>query len=332
MTEDIALWTLEMLKEVYHTPLFELIHKANATLRKHFPPSELQTCYLVSVKSGGCVEDCAYCAQSSKYQTHVKAEPMMKIVDVLERAKRAKELGVTRICLGASWRNVKDDHFFDRVLTMVKAITDMGLEVCCTLGMLNEEQAAKLYDAGLYAYNHNLDSSPEFYQTIITTRSYQERLDTLDVINKSGISTCCGGIIGMGESVEDRLKLLYMLATRDHIPESIPINMLYPIEGTPLQDQPPLPFWELLRTIATTRIAFPRSMVRLAAGRAFLSIEQQTLCFLCGANSIFYGEKLLTVQNNDVDEDAEMIQTLGLIPRPSFSIQRGNPSCHSSVS
>ncbi|WP_201457076.1 biotin synthase BioB [Chlamydia sp. 17-3921] len=328
MNENPHPWTLEQLQEVYHSPLFELIHKANAALRKNFPPSELQTCYLISVKSGGCVEDCAYCAQSSRYQTHVKAQPMMKIVDALERAKRAKELGVTRVCLGASWRNVKDDYFFDRVLIIVKAITDMGIEVCCTLGMLNEAQAAKLYDAGLYAYNHNLDSSPEFYQTIITTRTYQDRLDTLNVINKSGISTCCGGIVGMGESADDRIKLLYMLATRDHIPESIPINMLYPIEGTPLQDQPPIDFWELLRTIATARIAFPKSMVRLAAGRAFLSIEKQTLCFLSGANSIFYGENLLTVKNNDVDEDAEMIKALGMIPRPSFSIQRGNPSCH----
>ncbi|ACZ32946.1 biotin synthase [Chlamydia pneumoniae LPCoLN] len=331
MREETVSWSLEDIREIYHTPVFELIHKANAILRSNFPHSELQTCYLISIKTGGCVEDCAYCAQSSRYHTHVTPEPMMKIVDVVERAKRAVELGATRVCLGAAWRNAKDDRYFDRVLAMVKSITDLGAEVCCALGMLSEEQAKKLYDAGLYAYNHNLDSSPEFYETIITTRSYEDRLNTLDVVNKSGISTCCGGIVGMGESEEDRIKLLHVLATRDHIPESVPVNLLWPIDGTPLQDQPPISFWEVLRTIATARVVFPRSMVRLAAGRAFLTVEQQTLCFLAGANSIFYGDKLLTVENNDIDEDAEMIKLLGLIPRSSFGIERGNP-CHANNS
>ncbi|SPN74149.1 Biotin synthase,biotin synthase,biotin synthase,Biotin and Thiamin Synthesis associated domain [Chlamydia serpentis] len=332
MSEEIRSWSLEDIHQIYQTPIFELIHKANTILRSNFPHSEVQTCYLISVKTGGCVEDCAYCAQSSRYQTHVKPEPMLKIVDVLDRAKRAIKLGATRICLGAAWRNVKDDRQFDRILTMIKGITDLGAEVCCALGMLSEGQAKKLYDAGLYAYNHNLDSSPEFYETIITTRSYEDRLNTIEIVNKSGISTCSGGIIGMGESEEDRIKLLHVLATRNHIPESIPINLLWPIDGTPLQDQPPISFWEVLKTIATTRIVFPKTMVRLAAGRAFLTIEQQTLSFLCGANSIFYGDKLLTVENSDVDEDAAMIKLLGLIPRPAFSVERGNPSCHANNS
>ncbi|ANH78836.1 biotin synthase BioB [Candidatus Chlamydia sanziniae] len=331
MTEDTLSWTLDALRETYATPVFELIHKANTILRKNFPHSELQTCCLISVKTGGCVEDCAYCAQSSRYNTHVKPEPMMKIVDVLEEAKRAIASGATRICLGAAWRNVKDNHHFDRILAMVKSLTNLGVEVCCSLGLLSSEQAQKLYDAGLYAYNHNLDSSPEFYKTIISTRTYADRLKTLDVVNNSGINSCCGGIIGMGETPEDRIKLFYILANRKHPPESLPINLLRPIDGTPLQDQPPLSFWDMLRTIATARIVFPKSMVRLSAGRAFLSVEQQTLCFLCGANSIFYGDKLLTVENNDVSDDAAMIKLLGMIPRPSFSIPRGK-RCNSNPS
>ncbi|EPP34449.1 biotin synthase [Chlamydia ibidis] len=326
--KEAVVWSLEAIGEIYHSPVFELIHRANAILRANFPHSELQTCHLISIKTGGCSEDCAYCAQSSRYQTSVKPEPMMKINDVLEQAKHAIAAGATRVCLGAAWREVKDNHQFDRTLAMIKGITDMGAEVCCALGMLSPGQAEKLYEAGLYAYNHNLDSSEEFYKTIITTRKYEDRLNTLDVIHNSGISTCCGGIVGMGESVDDRIKLLHTLASRNYAPESVPINMLWPIEGTPLANQDRLSFWELLRTVATARIVFPHSMVRLAAGRSFLSIEQQTLCFLAGANSIFYGEKLLTVKNSDVNDDNFMLDLLGMHHRPAFSVERGNP-CHS---
>ncbi|WP_038500654.1 biotin synthase BioB [Chlamydia avium] len=318
------------IQQIYNTSLFELIHQANSILRHNFPHSELQTCHLISIKTGGCVEDCAYCAQSSRYQTPTRPEPMMKITDVLKKAKEAIDAGASRICLGASWREVKDDHQFDRTLEMVKSITQMGAEVCCTLGMLTPAQAEKLYNAGLYAYNHNLDSSEEFYKTIITTRKYEDRLKTLDVLDHSGIHTCCGGIVGMGESPEDRICLLHTLASREHTPESIPINILCPIKGTPLENQPKISFWETLRTIATARIVFPHSIVRLAAGRASLSIEQQTLCFISGANSIFYGEKLLTVENNTVDEDTAMFQLLGMRHRPAFVTPRGQP-CPSSL-
>ncbi|CAG9045911.1 biotin synthase BioB [Chlamydia abortus] len=325
MEAHSELWSLEAIKEVYNTPIFELIHRANAILRSNFPHSELQTCYLVSIKTGGCTEDCAYCAQSSRYQTHVKPEPMMKITEVLDRAKQAIRAGATRVCLGAAWREVKDNHQFDRTLEMIKGITDMGAEVCCTLGMLTPSQAEKLFEAGLYAYNHNLDSSEGFYKTIITTRKYEDRLRTLDIVEKSGLHVCCGGIIGMGETVEDRVELLHNLARRERMPESVPVNVLWPIKGTPLYDQASISFWEILRTIATARIVFPQSMVRLAAGRAFLSVEQQTLCFIAGANSIFYGEKLLTVDNNDMDADTAMLNLLGMRHRPSFSMERGQP-------
>ncbi|WP_213357661.1 biotin synthase BioB [Chlamydiifrater phoenicopteri] len=318
-------FSLEEILEILNSPLFELIHRANKVLRSNFPPSELQTCYLMSVKTGGCTEDCAYCAQSSRYNTHVSPEAMMKIVDVVENAKLAIKNGATRICLGAAWRNVKNNHQFDRVLEMVKSITDMGAEVCCTLGMLTPEQAQKLAEAGLYAYNHNIDSSPEFYETIITTRKFEDRLNTLDVVQEAGLSTCCGGIIGMGETILDRAKMFHVLASRENPPESVPVNILWPVKGTPLENTPPIPFWDILRTLATARIVFPYSMVRMSAGRAFLSIEQQTLCFIAGANSIFFGEKLLTVENNSMEEDKAMLELLGMKPRPSFMKSRGNP-------
>lgn len=318
-------WTIENIKLTYQSPLFELIHRANRVLRSNFPHSEIQTCYLMSIKTGGCTEDCAYCAQSSRYNTHVTPEAMMRLVDVVENAKLAIQQGATRICLGAAWRHVKDNRQFDQVLMMVKSITDMGAEVCCTLGMLSPSQAKKLADAGLYAYNHNIDSSPEFYETIITTRKYEDRLNTLDIIQEAGISCCCGGIIGMGESIEDRIKMLHVLASRPTPPESIPINILWPVPGTPLENAPRIDFWEVLRAIATTRIVFPTTMVRLSAGRSFLSMEQQTLCFLSGANSIFFGDKLLTVQNNALEDDKAMLELLGMRMRPSFMQQRGNP-------
>lgn len=311
-------WTAEEIREIYRQPLLDLIHRAGAVHREHSNASQVQLCHLISVKTGGCSEDCKYCAQSSRYQTEVDAQPMMKVEEVLEDARKAIRRGATRVCLGAAWREPKESPQFDRILEMIKAITGMGAEVCCTLGMLSPSQAKKLADAGLYAYNHNLDSSPDFYKTIITSRTYEDRLKTLDTVEDSGISVCCGGIIGMGETEEDRLELLRILATRRKHPESVPINILEPIKGTPLEDRPPVSIWEITRMIATARIVLPCSMVRLSAGRLKLSLEQQALCFLAGANSIFCGEKLLTVGNPRPDADLSMLELFGLSPRPSF--------------
>lgn len=308
-------WKIDEITSIYHSPLLELIAKANALTFEYHKRNEVQLCQLISIKTGGCPEDCKYCAQSSRYQTNVQAQPLMNLDDVLKIAKEAIERGVSRICLGAAWREVRDNPQFDRILDMVKGITAMGAEVCCTLGMLNESQAKKLAEAGLYAYNHNLDSSPDFYKTIITTRIYQDRLNTLDIIEKSNITVCCGGILGMGETIEDRIKLLHVLATRSKHPDSVPINLLYPVEGTPLQDQKPVAIWELIRMIATARIIMPKSVVRLSCGRLMLSLEQQALCFLAGANSIHVGEKLLTVGNPGVDQDKMMLELFGLKPK-----------------
>lgn len=308
-------WKIDEITSIYHSPLLELIAKANALTFEYHKRNEVQLCQLISIKTGGCPEDCKYCAQSSRYQTNVQAQPLMNLDDVLKIAKEAIERGVSRICLGAAWREVRDNPQFERILEMVKGITAMGAEVCCTLGMLNESQAKKLAEAGLYAYNHNLDSSPDFYKTIITTRTYQDRLNTLDIIEKSNITVCCGGILGMGETIEDRIKLLHVLATRSKHPDSVPINLLYPVEGTPLQDQKPVAIWELIRMIATARIIMPQSVVRLSCGRLMLSLEQQALCFLAGANSIHVGEKLLTVGNPGVDQDKMMLELFGLKPK-----------------
>jgi biotin synthase len=311
-------WTTAEIQEIYQSPLLELIHRAGVVHREHFNPAEVQLCHLISIKTGGCPEDCRYCAQSSRYQTSVDAQPMMQVEEVLNLAQEAAKQGASRICLGAAWREVRDSPQFDRVLEMIKSITAMGVEVCCCLGMLNPRQADKLAEAGLYAYNHNLDTSPEYYPTIITSRTYADRLKTLDAVENSGISVCCGGIIGMGESIEDRVRLLQVLANRKKHPESVPINLLIAIPGTPLQDQAPISVWEFIRMIATTRIVLPASMVRLSAGRLHLTLEQQALCFLAGANSIFYGEKLLTVENSDIDADQYMLELFGLKPRPPF--------------
>ncbi len=311
-------WTLEELVELYNQPLLPLVSKAQGVHAQNHAIDEIQTCTLISIKTGGCPEDCKYCAQSSRYQTAVKAEPMMGLEAVLEKAKEAVARGSTRVCLGAAWKLVRDSKQFDAVLKMVKEITDLKVEVCCTLGCLNEEQAEKLKQAGLFAYNHNLDSSEKFYKTIITTRSYQDRLDTLNIVEKSGLSVCCGGIIGMGETFEDRLQLLVTLGRRNPHPESVPINQLVPISGTPLGDQKKISTWEVIRMIALTRIVMPKTMVRLSAGRMEMSFEAQALCIFAGANSIFYGEKLLTVGNPSVDTDEEMLSLFGLKKRPAF--------------
>lgn len=312
-------WTLQKLKELYETPLLKLIFKAMKIHQSFHQEAEIQVCHLISIKTGGCSEDCKYCAQSSRYKTSVSPEKMMDFSTVIMQAKKAAANGATRICLGAAWRGIRNGLQFDEILKMVKGITDLGLEVCCTLGMLDESQAMRLKDAGLYAYNHNLDSSESFYKTIITTRTYQDRLNTLEIAKKSGLSLCSGGILGMGESIEDRLNLLLTLSQKEYFPESFPINRLSPIPGTPLEDLPPLPFWEMLRFVAITRIVLPKTMVRLSAGRIELSLEQQALCFLAGANSIFSGEKLLTVANTSIDRDEEMFKLLGLTMKSAFN-------------
>ena len=312
-------WNIEELKELYATPLIELIPKANLIHSQFHKPEEVQVCSLISIKTGGCPEDCKYCAQSSRYQTSVSAQPMMQYETVLNEAKKAVQRGATRVCLGAAWREVRDSKQFEEVLQMVKGITDLGVEVCCTLGMLKEHQAKRLKEAGLYAYNHNLDSSEKFYKTIITTRSYQDRLNMLEIVEKANLSVCCGGILGMGEDPVDRLELLLTLCRRNPHPESVPINRLSQIPGTPLENQPTVSIWEMVRAIAVARIVLPESMIRLSAGRIEMSYEQQALCFLAGANSIFSGEKLLTIANTPVDKDEEMFQLLGLKRRPAFA-------------
>jgi len=311
-------WTLDELKSLYDRPLLDLIYQAADVHRKHHQANEVQLCHLVSVKTGGCAEDCKYCAQSSRYQTDVEAEPLMQLDDVIERAREAKKNGSTRICLGAAWRKVRDNKQFDSILKMVKTINDMGLEVCCTLGMLTEDQAKKLKEAGLYAYNHNLDTSDRYYSKIITTRTYIDRLHTLAAVRDANISVCCGGIIGLGEEVEDRIRLIQTLASFNPHPESVPINRLVPIPGTPLGDTKQTSVWELLQTIAVCRIAMPTSMVRIAAGREKMSHAEQSLCFLAGANSIFIGEKLLTAPNRAVNSDEELLRILQLKPRQAF--------------
>jgi biotin synthase len=312
-------WTKEEIREIHDSPLFELIARAAAMHRTYHPPNEVQVCSLISIKTGGCPEDCKYCPQSARYQTNVKATPLMEEKEIIDMAKKAIEKGATRVCLGAAWRSVRDSAQFDGILRAVRKITNMGVEVCCTLGMLTANQAKRLKEAGLYAYNHNLDTSPEFYPSITTTRAYVDRLRTLGLVEEAGISVCCGGIIGMGESVEDRVGLIHMLASRDRHPESVPINLLIPVEGTPLETRSFVPIWDMIRMIATARIAMPKAMVRLSAGRLERSWEQQALCFLAGANSIHSGEKLLTRPNPDFDEDEKMFRLFGLTKRKSFA-------------
>ncbi|MFN3381472.1 MAG: biotin synthase BioB [Runella zeae] len=313
--------TKDAVRKIYHTPLLELIYQAATVHRQHHDPQEVQVCTLLSIKTGGCPEDCAYCPQAARYQTNVQAHKLMEINEVLSAAQRAKDTGSTRFCMGAAWREVRDNRDFDRVLEMVKGVNKIGLEVCCTLGMLSESQAQKLKDAGLYAYNHNLDTSEEFYGDVISTRTYDDRLYTLHHVQKAGISACSGGIIGMGESDEDRIGMLYTLASLPTPPESVPVNALVAVEGTPLENQKRVSVWEMIRMIATARILIPQAMVRLSAGRVNMSAEEQALCFLAGANSIFAGEKLLTTPNPDIDADAELFQTLNIKPRPAFKEQ-----------
>ena len=314
-------WTRAEIADIYNAPVLDLVYRAATVHRQHHDPQEVQVCTLLSVKTGGCPEDCAYCPQAARYHTDVKVHKLMEVDEVLTAAQRAKDTGSTRFCMGAAWREVRDNRDFDKVLDMVQGVNEMGLEVCCTLGMLTESQAQKLKDAGLYAYNHNLDTSEEFYGDIISTRTYDDRLDTLGHARKAGISVCSGGIIGMGESDTDRIGMLHTLATLPQHPESVPVNALVPVEGTPLADQPRVSVWEMIRMIATARIIMPKAIVRLSAGRVRMNTEEQALCFLAGANSIFAGDKLLTTPNPDVDADAQLFQTLNIRPRKAFKDQ-----------
>jgi len=305
-------WTTEAVESLYHLPLTELLLRAQTVHRRHHDPDEIQRCTLLSIKTGGCPEDCAYCPQSAHYPTGLEREEMLDVPTVLAAARAARQAGSTRFCMGAAWREVRDGRAFDEVLEMVEGVAGLGLEVCVTLGMLTAEQARRLKAAGLTAYNHNLDTSPEFYPEIITTRTYGDRLATLARVQEAGISVCCGGIVGMGESARDRCALLAQLGRLDPHPESLPVNLLVRIPGTPLADVPDLEPLELVRTVAAARLVAPQSRVRLSAGRLSLSREAQALCFMAGANSIFSGEKLLTSPNPTVDEDAELIDQLGL--------------------
>ena len=305
---------------IYHAPLLELIARAGEVHRRHHDPGEVQVCVLLSVKTGGCPEDCGYCPQAARYHTTVEAEPLMAVDAVLSAARSAKLGGATRFCMGAAWREVKDNAQFDRVIDMVKGVKAIGgLEVCCTLGMLSDDQARRLKDAGLDAYNHNLDTSAAHYDKIIGTRTYEDRLETLGHVRDAGINVCCGGIVGMGETDDDRIDLLHTLATLPEPPESVPVNALVAIEGTPLADRPKVPIWEMIRMIATARILMPDAMVRLSAGRVDMTEQDQALCFLAGANSIFAGEKLLTTANPELDADRRMFERLGLRPRPAHA-------------
>jgi biotin synthase len=311
-------WTLEEIAQIYHSPIIELIHRAGNIHNETNELGEVQVCTLLSVKTGGCPEDCAYCPQAARYNTGINEHALLPHEEVLENARYAKENGSTRFCMGAAWRQVRNDSDFDRVLDMVKDVNSIGLEVCCTLGMLTEHQAQRLKEAGLYAYNHNLDTSEEYYGDIIGTRTYDDRLRTINNVRRTGISVCSGGIIGLGETDKDRIGMIHTLATMPEHPESVPVNALVAIEGTPLENQKRVSVWEMIRMIATVRITMPRAMVRLSAGRVNMSVEEQALCFLAGANSIFAGDKLLTTPNNGVDADKEMFALLGLTPREAF--------------
>ena len=319
-------WTIEEVRDLFHTPLMELVFRAAGVHRRHHAAREVQVCKLISIKTGGCPEDCSYCSQSSRYQTAVKPSPLMDKDEVVAIAAKAKAAGASRVCMGAAWREVRDSKQFDRVLEMVREVTALGIEVCCTLGMLTEEQAKRLEEAGLYAYNHNLDTSAEHYETIITTRTYADRLNTIANVRKTSVSVCSGGILGLGENETDRISMLHTLATLSPHPESVPVNVLSQVPGTPLEKQADVPIWETVRVIAAARILMPASVVRLSAGRAKMSFSDQALCFMAGANSIFSSEtqRMLTLAPSpDYDADLAMLNLMGLTPREPFKGEPG---------
>lgn len=307
-------WTVPEILEILESPLTELVYRAQTVHRQFHEDNTVQLASLLSIKTGGCPENCKYCPQSAHYakKTGQKKESLMNVDSVLEKAREAKAQGSTRFCMGAAWREVRDGEEFDRVLDMVRGVRDLGMEACVTLGMLNQDQAQRLAEAGLTAYNHNLDTSPEFYNEIITTRTYEDRLETLECVRNAGITVCSGGIIGMGETNADRASMLQVLATLTPHPESVPINALVPVKGTPMEDKPRVDPFDLVRMVATARIIMPKTRVRLSAGRLDLTKEAQFLCFLAGANSVFFGEKLLTTSNNSANDDIAMIEAAGL--------------------
>jgi biotin synthase len=303
----------DQLQALYRQPLFDLITQSRAVHLQHWQGDEVQRCSLLSIKTGGCSEDCAYCAQSAHYSTGIERQDLLAVKDVMTAARRARAQGATRFCMGAAWRGVRDgSEKFERVLGIVREVSQLGMEVCVTLGELGPVEARKLKAAGVTAYNHNIDTSPEFYSEIVSTHAFQDRLNTIAAVQASGMSVCSGGIIGMGESIDDRLHMIEVLSELAPQPESVPINCLMPMPGTPLADQPPVDIFEIVRLIGVTRIALPRARVRLAAGRTRLTREGQALCFFAGANSIFYGDKLLTAKNPAVDVDVALLGELGL--------------------
>lgn len=311
-------WSLAEIAEIYNQPLLELVFQAATIHRQHHTIGEVQVCTLLSVKTGGCPEDCAYCPQAARYNTGVKTHKLMDVDEVLGKASEALANGSTRFCMGAAWREVRDNRDFDKVLEMVKGVNNMGMEVCCTMGMLTDEQAHKLKEAGLHAYNHNLDTSEDYYKEIITTRTYDDRLKTIGNVRKAGISVCSGGIIGLGETHEARIGMLYTLATLPEHPESVPVNALVAVEGTPLEEMKKVPVFDMVRMIATARILMPSTMIRLSAGRLDMPVVEQAFCFMAGANSIFAGDKLLTTPNPGFTDDMAMFELLGLKPREAF--------------
>ena len=305
--------TFEKLRELYRQPLFDLISQSRAVHLQHWRGEQVQRCSLLSIKTGGCSEDCSYCAQSAHYSTGLEREDLLPIDDILSAAKRARAQGATRFCMGAAWRGVRDGTpKFDQVLNTVREVGELGMEVCVTLGQIGPIEARKLREAGVTAYNHNIDTSPDFYPEIVSTHTFGDRLNTIAAVQESGMSVCSGGIIGMGETEDDRLRMLEVLSNFDPQPESVPINCLMAMPGTPLAEQPPVDIFELVRLIAVTRIAIPKARVRLAAGRTRLTREGQAFCFFAGANSIFYGDKLLTAQNPAADADVQLLRDLGL--------------------
>lgn len=319
-------WTKKEIEDIYHLPLLELIYKAATVHREWHDPSEVQVSTLLSIKTGGCPEDCSYCGQAARYHTNIKVQALLPTETVIAHAQKAKNSGSSRFCMAAAWREVRNNRDFDRVIDMVKGVNELGMEVCCTLGMLTEEQAVRLQEAGLYAYNHNLDTSEQYYEEIISTRTFDNRINTINNVRKAGITVCSGGIIGLGETHGDRISMLLTLATMPKHPESVPINALARVEGTPLENNEKVDSWEMVRMIATARIVMPSSMVRLSAGRIEMTEAEQAWCFMAGANSIFTGERetLLVTPNPGVSEDMKMLQTLGLKPMTS---SRKTESC-----
>lgn len=323
MTETKTNWTAEEVLNLYNKPLMELMYEASQVHRIHHDPLKIQVSKLISIKTGGCSEDCGYCPQAARYHTNIQKNDLMPVEEVLAKAEEAKANGSSRVCMGAAWRNVTDGEDFDQVLKMVSGLSDLNMEVCCTLGMVTKNQAERLAEAGLHYYNHNIDTSEDYYKEVISTRAFDDRIKTLENVRESKLKVCSGGIIGMGETVADRVGMLMGLQALSRAPESIPINALVPVEGTPMEGQEIVPIWDVVRMIATTRIVFPKTTVRLSAGRNAMTKEGQALCFMAGASSIFAGDKLLTTPNPGDNEDMQLFNILGLTPTEKIKDNTG---------